>query len=223
MRLLTGALALAAATTASVALAATNWLITVDTADGGHKIGNPKAPVKVTEFVSYTCSHCGTFAKQGGSALDVYIATGKVQLDVRHVVRDAVDLTAAMAANCGAPAKFPRNHAALFAAQDKWLPIASNATEGQRARWYNGPGPARRRAIASDLGFYTVMATRGYDRITLDRCLSDEALAKRLADQSSADDKKWNVQSTPSFAINGVMLAGTHEWRLLQPQIDARL
>ena len=224
MKLVTRALAAFAAIGAAAALAATpNWLTVVDTAGGGHKIGNPAAPVKLTEFVSYTCSHCGQFAKEGTGPLDLYVATGKVQVDVRHVVRDAVDLTAAMLANCGPAAKFPRNHAALILSQDKWLPIAGRATEGQKARWFAGPGPARRKAIAGDLGFYSIMTGRGYDRPAIDRCLSDEALAKRLADQSAADDAKWNVKATPSFAIDGVMLAGTSTWRLLQPQLDARL
>ncbi|MGX7952204.1 DsbA family protein [Tsuneonella sp. HG249] len=217
------ALAGIAAIAATTALAASNWLTTVDTAGGGHRIGNPAAKVKLTEFVSYTCTHCGEFAQEGSNALDVYVATGKVQLDVRHVVRDPVDLTAAMLANCGPAAKFPRNHAALILSQPKWLPVAQRATAGQKSRWYNGPGPERRRAIAADLKFYDTMIGRGYERVALDRCLSDEALAKRLTDQSAADGKKWGVTSTPSFAIDGTMLAGTSTWNVLQVQLDARL
>lgn len=200
-----------------------NWLTVVDTRGGGHAIGDPKAKVKVTEFVSYTCSHCGEFAREGDSALELYIATGKIQLDVRHVIRDPVDLTAAMIANCGPAAKFKRNHAALFAAQPKWLAVAGRATAAQQSRWTNGPTGARRRAIASDLGFYTLMAPRGYERVALDKCLNDDALAKRLADQSVADDKKWNVSATPSFAINGTLLLATSTWDMLRAQLDARL
>ncbi len=216
-------LATVAALTATASLAAGNWLTTVATIGGGHQIGNPAAKVKLTEFVSYTCPHCGEFAQEGSSAVDLYVATGKVQLDVRHVVRDPVDLTAAMLTNCGPAIKFPRNHAAIMLSQPKWLPIAEHATAGQKARWFSGPGPARRRAIASDLGFYDIMIPRGYDRPGLDRCLSDEALAKRLADQSAADDKKWDISGTPSFLIDGVRLAGTYSWSILRPQLDARL
>ena len=222
MKLARLALAGLAAIAASAALAAPNWLTVVDTKGGGHAIGNPAAKVKLTEFVSYTCPHCGEFAQQS-DALDVYVATGKVQVDVRHVVRDPIDLTAAMLANCGPAAKFPRNHAALILAQPKWLPVAQRASAGQQSRWYNGPGATRRRAIASDLKFYDIMLGRGYERVALDQCLSDEALAKRLADQSAADDAKWNVKGTPSFAIDGTMLAGTSTWNLLQLQLDARL
>ena len=223
MKFVSAALAFAAALTASAALPATNWLTTVDTTGGGHRIGNPQAKVKLTEFVSYTCPHCGHFAQEGTNAVDLYIASGKVQADIRHVVRDVVDLTAAMATNCGPAAKFPRNHPVMMLSQPKWLPVADKATAGQKARWYSGPNPARRRAIANDLGFYAIMAPRGYDRPTLDRCLSDEALAKRLSEQSAADDKKWDVKSTPTFMIDGVKLAGTYTWGLLQPQLDARL
>lgn len=217
-------LAAIAALTATAAVAATpNWLTVVDTSGGGHRIGNPQAKVKLTEFVSYTCPHCGHFAQEAGGAIDLYVASGKVQVDVRHVVRDPVDLTVAMLANCGPAAKFPRNHAALILAQPKWLTVAQHASDGQQSRWFNGPGPARRRAIASDLSLYDIMAVRGYDRTALDRCLNDEAMAKRLADQSKSDDEEFDIKGTPSFAINGTMLAGTYSWSLLQPQLDARL
>ena len=162
-------LAVIAAVTASGAIAATNWLTVVDTAGGGHLIGNPNAKVKLTEFVSYTCHHCGHFAEEGSSAVDVYVASGKVRLDVRHVVRDPVDLTAAMIANCGPAAKFPRNHATLLLSQHKWLPIAEKATSGQKARWNTGPGATRRRAIASDMKFYDLLSPRGYYRNTIVR------------------------------------------------------
>lgn len=223
MKLVRLALAVFAALTATSALAAPNWLTVVDTAGGGHRIGNPSAKVKLTEFVSYTCPHCGRFAQEGSSAIELYVATGKIQLDVRHVVRDPIDLTAAVLANCGPAVKFPRNHAALMMSQPKWLPVAEHATEGQKSRWFSGPMPARLRAIASDLKFYDIMIARGYDRVSIDRCLADEALAKRLSEQSVADDKKWNVQSTPSFAIDEVLIAGVYTWGLLQPFLDARL
>lgn len=222
MKLARVALAGIAAIAASAALAAPNWLITVDTKGGGHAIGNPAAKVKLTEFVSYTCTHCGHFAQES-NALDVYVASGKVQLDIRHVLRDPVDLTAAMLANCGPAVKFPKNHAALMLSQPKWLPATLYATAGQKARWYQGPGAARRRAIAADLKFYDTMIARGYDRVALDRCLSDEGLAKRLADQSAADGKKWGITGTPAFAIDGTVLAGTSEWEMLRLQLDARL
>jgi protein-disulfide isomerase len=217
------ALAIGAAVIASTAVAANNWLAVVDTAGGGHAIGNPAAKIKLTEFVSYTCAKCGDFARQASNAVDLYVATGKVQRDVRHVVRNPVDLTVAMLADCGPAAKFPRNHAALMFSQRKWLPIADRASAGQKARWNSGPGAGRRRAVASDLALYDIMSPRGYERVAIDRCLADDALAKRLTDQSAADDEKWHIESTPGFAIDDTILAGVDSWATLRPQLDARL
>lgn len=222
MRIARAALLAFATLGASAALAAPNWLTTVDTSDGGHKIGNPAAKVKLAEFVSYTCPHCGAFQQQAGNALDLYVGSGKLQLDVRHVIRDPVDLTAAMLANCGPSAKFPRNHKALMAAQTTWLAAAKRATAGQRARWSIGAGSTRRQAIASDLKFYDLMATRGYERIAVDKCLADEPMAKRLAAQSAADDAKWKIAGTPSFVLDGAMQPAS-DWPTLRKAIDAKL
>lgn len=217
------AAALAAIAVLLSAAASGNWNTTVVETDGGHRIGNPEAKVRLIEFVSYTCPHCANFARDGDGALQlVYIGSGKTSVEVRHVVRNPVDLTAAVLANCGPAAKFPRNHAAFMLAQDKWLPIAAGATAGQQKRWYTGDGTSRRKAIAGDLGFYEIMLGRGYRRTEIDRCLSDEAAATRIAEVSVRDAKKWGISGTPSFAINGTLLAGTHDWRMLQPQLDAR-
>ena len=203
---------------------ASNWLTVVDTARAAAIARQPAAKVRLTEFVSYTCPHCGHFAQESRHALRLaYVSQGKVQVEVRHVIRDPVDLTAAMLANCGPAAKFPRNHAALFAAQPQWLAVVARATPAQRTRWSNGPV---RRAPARDRQRLGVLRDDGdarLQRVALDRCLTDEVLARRLAEQSAADDTKWQVSSTPSFAIDGTLLAGTHAWSVLQPQLDARL
>ena len=64
------------------------------------------------------------------------------------------------------------------------------------------------------------MERRGYTRIELDRCLSDEAAARRFAEQS---DKDWNrpgIDATPSFTINGIVMPGTHTWAALERQLN---
>jgi len=66
------------------------------------------------------------------------------------------------------------------------------------------------------------MATRGYDRVAVDRCLTDGAMAQRLAAGTEAASK-FGVDHTPSFALDGALLFGTGGWDLLQPQIEARM
>lgn len=201
-----------------------DWNGTVVRADGAHAIGNPAAPNTLTEFVSYTCPHCGDFARTGDEALKIaYISPGKLRLEIRHIVRDPVDLTAALLTWCGEPAKFPRNHAAIMHAQPRWLSVAQSATAAQRNRWSTGDLPSRTRAIASDLGFYAIMEPRGYSRAALDRCLADTAMAKRLADNSQRDATRFDVAGTPSFALDGKLMPGVHSWDDLQRRLGRPL
>jgi protein-disulfide isomerase len=200
-----------------------NWLTTVSVSpSGSHLIGNPSAPVKLVEYISYTCPHCAHFQKQSDVPMRLaYIQAGKVQVEVRHLIRDPIDMTIAMLTNCGPPSHFFANHNMFLQTQDKWAGLLSTATAAQKARWTTGDNAARMRAIANDFGFYAMMESRGYDRPQLDRCLADTAMANRIAAQT-VEGNKLGVQGTPSFMLNGVLLAGTYDWQSLNTQIEAR-
>lgn len=200
-----------------------NWLTTIAVSPaGGHQLGNPAAPVKVVEFISYTCPHCAHFQREADGPLKLlYIQPGKVQVEVRHLVRDQIDLTVAMLTNCGAPNRFFVKHNLFLRSQDKWVAQMDRTSAAQKARWSSGDYSARLRAIAGDLGFYAIMGQVGYDRPVVDRCLSGKAMQRRLADQT-AEAQRLGVTGTPSFMLNGVLLADTHSWDALKGQIDAR-
>ena len=82
-----------------------NWTTTVAvTPSGGHVLGNPAAAHKLTEYISYTCPHCAQFDREASDPLRIYyVMSGKLSVEVRHFVRDPIDLTVAMLTNCGAP------------------------------------------------------------------------------------------------------------------------
>lgn len=211
--------ALAACATVAGA-ASKNWNTHVVRADGSHVMGNPKAKRILTEFVSYTCPHCGDFARVGDEALKLaHVGPGTLRQEIRHIVRDPVDLTVAMLAWCGEPAKFPRNHAALMHAQPRFLSLAQSTTVSQRQRWTSGDLPTRTRAVASDLGLYQIMEGRGYRRSDIDRCLADTTRATELANNSRRDSERYNVAGTPSFALDGKLLPEVHDW----PSLEKRL
>lgn len=201
-----------------------NWNATVALVPGGsHLLGNPAAGTRLVEYISYTCPHCAQFEAQADGPMRLaYVSSGKLSIEVRHFVRDPVDLTVAMLTNCGPPAKFFLNHATFLRRQAVWIQPMVDATAAQRQRWQSGNGLTRRRAIAGDFHFYQIMQSRGYERSAVDHCLADEALAQRLAQQTAEADR-LGVQGTPSFLLNGLLLAGTHSWDLLDPQIRARM
>lgn len=220
---LTRIAALALAAVLSIA-ARPNWTATMAvTPSGSHVLGNPAAPVKVVEYVSYTCPHCAHFQQQSDTALRLaYVGPGKVSVEVRHFIRDPIDLTVAMLANCGDPKNFFHNHNAFLLSQDRWIARAQSASEAQKQRWTSGPTPARLRAIAGDLGLYATLEQRGLTRTTQDRCLADDARMRKIVGQTS-EGQNQGVEGTPSFMLNGVLLAGTHDWPSLELQIKARL
>jgi protein-disulfide isomerase len=212
---------------AVLAIAATpraaNWLATFAAGDGAHVMGNPQAKVKLTEFVSYTCPHCANFERESEGALKLHLVQpGKINVEVRHIVRDPIDLTVAMLVQCGPKEKFFGNHTAFLVRQDDWLDKARAATPAQQQRWSTGTDQARWRAIAGDLGLYIMMEARGYSRGEIDACLNP-ADALRIATQSRADGTKYGVNGTPSFALNGTTLANVHSWASLQARLETAL
>jgi len=215
---------LLAASAAVVTLAAAgNWLTTVAKTDGGMRMGNPAAKVSLIEFVSYTCIHCANFTREADGALKLaLVQPGKMSLEVRHVIRDPVDLTATLLANCGPKERFFLNHNAFMLSHDEWMAKARSATPAQQQRWSSGPLGARFRAVASDLGFYKTMESRGYSRVEADQCLNDEDAARSLVAQSQADSARYGVQGTPSFAVDGKLLEGVHSWSALETALESR-
>ena len=221
-RILAGLLVLL---TGFACIAATgNWLAQVERTPVSHIVGNPDAPVTLTEYLSYTCPHCRHFAMEGDEILKLgYVNEGKLRIEYRHVAANPADLTAAMMARCGDPAKFPGNHAALMAGQPQFNALRQLATTAQKARWEQGDPAARRRAVATDLGLYAIFERRGYTQVELNQCLADQALAERIEAAAQADYKDKGVRATPSFAVNGTLLKDVYDWQALQTALGGAL
>ncbi|KHK89349.1 thioredoxin domain-containing protein [Novosphingobium malaysiense] len=213
-----------AKTSKSLETPSTNWNSRIAVTDNGsHQFGNPDAPVKLTEYVSYTCPHCAHYQQQSDPVLRLTVVPkGKVQVTVTNLLRNPIDLTIAMLTNCGDPNRFFVRHNAFFATQETWLEKAQKATKGQQQRWFQGPMITRLRAIASDLDFYKMMSGWGIDRTQADACLADSTMLDKLrAQQEQAASLKIN--STPSFTLNGKVLTDVHDWAAVSTAITDTL
>lgn len=223
MRLIMAGALLAAS---PVALAAQDapaggWNSAFATTEAGHLVGNPEAETNLIAFVSYSCPHCANFEKQSDAPLRLgYIQPGKVSLEVRHVIRNPLDLAAALVTECGDEEDFFARHRAMMLSHDEWMQTAREATPEQQERWRTGDLGSRMRAIAADLGFYELMEQRGLSVAQIDRCLSDETRAAELAENSQAQSARFNIAGTPSFVVNGELLEGVHNWAALQQVLD---
>lgn len=229
IRLIKGALAAAAAFAAGAVLAATaapakragNWLATVTrTPEAGYVLGNPVAPVKLVEYISYTCPHCAHFEIEAGDQLKLgMVANGKGSVEFRSFLRNPIDVAATLLVQCGATSRFIGNHNAFLRAQEKWLVNAQLAGPAQQQRWMTGDFASRMRAISTDMGFYEIMEGRGYQRPVLDKCLANEALANLVATGTNNAVTKDKVKGTPSFLINGQLQEDVHDWSKLRPKL----
>lgn len=216
-------LSLAASPPKSLAPKSTNWNSQIGvTADGSHTLGNPDAPIKLTEFISYTCPHCAHFHRESDAVLRLtLIPKGQIQVTMTNLLRNPIDLTVAMLASCGDPKRFWVRHNAFLGTQDKWLPKAEKMSREQQARWYQGEMVNRMRAVASDFGFYATVQQWGLDRARADRCLADAAMLNKLRDQQTTA-RDLGIDSTPSFVLNG-KVQDVHDWDSLSKEITDRL
>jgi protein-disulfide isomerase len=199
-----------------------NWSAAITRTDRGHLIGNPEADTRLIEFISYTCSHCASFAMEGEPAIDITLLTpGKMAVEVRPVIRNALDLTVSLLAQCGDPAGFKDRHRAFMYRQSQWLTKFQNAPQSQKAIWSRGD-KASRMSAASALGLRDMLVQRGQSIADVNACVMDDAAAQKLVNNGAADRTELKVAVTPSFALDEQLLVDIHSWAGLYPLLSAR-
>lgn len=215
MRLL-AALALAAA--APLAAAPRPWTqVATPVATGSYLIGNPKARVKLVEYVSYTCPHCAHFAAESGTTLKAMVRSGSTSLEVRNQIHDKVDLAAATLARCAGRSVFPALHDAFFAQQEAWIGRAVDWDRANAQRVSAFPQLAQLRAVADGAGLTDIARGAGMTAAAVDACFATDAALRQTLAASAATAK---VRGTPAFEINGKLVEGVG-WAQLEPMLRA--
>jgi protein-disulfide isomerase len=214
------ATALLGSASALVAQAKPNWLLTFSvSAKGGHIIGNPSAPNKIVEYASYTCGHCAHFeADDVPLVKDQLVATGKTSFEVRNLVRDPLDLTAAMLARCGGKGRFFGNHKLLMATQAQWTD-GSKVTQPTIALLEAKKTVAFMQAAYTELGFDKIMAQRGITAAQGKACLADKASFDAIIAMTEEATQSLKINSTPTLMVNGKIIQG-HEFADLKQHIS---
>jgi protein-disulfide isomerase len=210
-RFLAFATAVSLALGGAVAVAApakSNWLLNFTVSErGGHIVGNPNAPTKLVEYASYTCGFCAKFESNEVPGLkSQYVASGKVSFEVRNLVRDAMDLTAAMAARCGGKGRFFGNHRHLMATQATWADD-SKISDATIAKLQADDLPGYLQASYTELGLDKLMASRGISAAQGKICMADAAGLKAVLDMTE-EAGSLGINGTPSFMINGKVVDG---------------
>ncbi|WP_339828111.1 thioredoxin domain-containing protein [uncultured Parasphingorhabdus sp.] len=212
--------ALVAATVIAVPASAQQADRVTLSAMGGHVMGNPLAKHKLTEYMSYTCSHCAAFEKDSHAALTTdFVNKSRISFEVRNLVLNPIDLSAAMLARCGGRTKFFGNHRALLLKQSTWL-TKFQATSPEVMKTMNeGTVPQRLKKIVKAAGLDTLMKGRGFTASQIDACLSNQAEQDKILAMTKYATDTLKLSGTPSFTLADQPLAEVHSWTALKPKL----
>lgn len=167
----------------------------------GYVLGQPTAPIEVTEYADYQCPACGNFENiQFPDVKSRLIDAGKIRWRYRDfpLNQHPHARVAAHAAACADDqGKFWQMHRLIYEAQDDW----SNKRDA------SGDFRDFAKAAGVDLGKY-------------DTCMTTAAHAGRIQ-ASSEEGNKVGVQSTPTLLIGGRLYAGVMPYDELKRIVDS--
>jgi len=148
--------------------------------------GSEDATVTIVEYASMTCPHCARFHNTVYPKLkEKYIDTGKVRLIMREFPLDRLALAAAMLTRCADKKQFFSLTTVLYKQQTVWARSKDPATE-----------------------LFKIAKLAGFTEEKFNACLKDKKIAQGIVDVKNTGLNKFQVQSTPTFFINGVKLNG---------------
>lgn len=202
--------------------AGASWMDTVEvTPEDGYRYGNPDAPIKLIEYQSHTCPHCGVFAEEAGPALtNKYVASGVVSWEIREQLHNPIDLLVAVLARCGAKESF------LPLSEQYWTNLGpmiekAQANQAALAQAQNLPPNQRFQKMAEAAGLIEFYSSRGIAREQALQCLADGDKAQAIADRSDKQSEELGVTGTPTFFINGSKIENVAAWAGLEPALQA--
>lgn len=205
---------------AIAAPAGQSWTEVVSTTpEGGYRMGNPDAPIKLVEYGSLTCPHCADFASAADAELrETFVESGRVSYEYRNFVMNPLDLTMAMMVRCGAPESFFALVQQTYANQSDIVETWSGASEAQLQAAGNLPPEQRYGAVADIAGLKQFYGARGIAADQANQCLARPDTAEQLVDRTEKQSREMDISGTPTFFVNGQKL-DSNTW----PEVKARL
>ncbi|MEG3181553.1 thioredoxin domain-containing protein [Sphingomonas sp. LT1P40] len=196
------------------------WVDKVEkTAEGGFRMGNPDAAIKLIEYGSRTCGHCAAFAVSGMEPLKAYIATGKVSFEFRDFLLNPIDLGASLLGRCGGPGPYFAILDQMFEQQRDLLSKAPGQGD-PFVQQLEAMAPQQRVvALAEKMGYLDFVQQRGVPEAQARQCLADPAETAALVKSNEDAAKQYSIPGTPTFILNGKVLENTGTW----PQVEAAL
>ena len=166
-------------------------------------LGSPESPITIIEYASMSCSHCADFHNDTLESLKTeYIDTGKVKFVFRDFPFNYPALVGSMILRCVPNDARYQYMNALYKLQKNWV---------------------RREHSDTKKELYKIMQSGGMQQEDFDACLSDINLENDILEDVMNAQKEFNIRSTPSFIINGVLYSGNKNIKEFRQIIDKSL
>ena len=164
---------------------------------GDHVLGDPKAPVTLIEYASFTCPHCAHFHMLVLPELKKkWIDTGKVKLIYRDFPLDQAAAKAAQLAECSGKEKYFAVIDIIFRGQAVWATASDPIAELAKSLRIAGMGENEVKA-----------------------CLANESIATAVVNDYRGGEV-LGVNSTPSLFLNGQMYRGARSVEELDAALE---
>jgi protein-disulfide isomerase len=215
--------AAASAKTVTKAASTRDWTGTVSvTSEGGFRMGNPAARVKLVEYGSLACPHCRHFEQTGYKPLlQAYVRTGRVSYEFRNFLINGPDIAVSMLTRCAGAAKFFPMSEFVFATQPQWQKKLEDMSDADQAKLATMTDEQRVVRFAQIAQFAPIAARFGVTPARARQCLADKAGLQRLLDMTKAAEDR-GVDHTPTFLIDG-KVSDAATWETLEPQLRTAL
>ena len=194
--------------------------VVVKTPEGGYRMGNPDAPIKLVEYGSLTCPHCAELSEKGSAEIrDTFVASGRVSFEFRNFVRDAMDVTAAVLTRCSTPESYFALTEQTFANQAEMIKKVQAAGNPAFDAAIALPDDKRGVALGQLTGLTDFFAARGIAKDQANACLANGAESAALAKRTQDQAEQFKIEGTPTFLVNGQTI-GSLGWEELRTKLQ---
>jgi protein-disulfide isomerase len=200
-----------------------DWAQTVTlTPEGGFRMGNPEARVKLVEYGSLACPHCRHFEETGYKPLvQNYVRSGRVSYEFRNLLINGPDISISLLTRCAGPAKFFPMSEQVYATQPQWFGKIEQMSDADKAALDKMTDQQRVVRFAEAGGMPQIAARYGVTPPRARQCLNDSNALKRLVDMTQAANDA-GIDHTPTFLINGKESEAA-TWEQLEPELKKAL
>ncbi len=177
-----------------------NEISALEITENDFVIGDENAPITIIEYASMSCSHCADFhIKTLPNLKTEFIDTGKVRMVFRDYPFNYPALLGSMMMRC-IPNELRYDYMnALYTLQTNWV---------------------NRDPKISKKELYKIMQSGGMSKDEFDACYSNLDNENLILEGVMAAQKDFNIQSTPSFIVNGNIVEGNKNIKEFRQIID---